>query len=243
MNLVKNILFFVFLISAIIPMSQNADSINQTDAQGRKQGFWKKVDQTGIVKYEGYFKDDVPYGEFRYFYEDGKIKAISQIFDAGKSSYTKTVHPNGKLMSNGKYTDKAKDSLWKYYDEAGSMLAEEFYLENKKEGEWKTFHKEGGISEILTYKNDVLNGKWIQFCTDGTLKLEANYADGAMEGMAVYYYNTGVIKAKGNFTKGLKNGRWEFFTREAQLEKTEIYSEGRLFSTETLIEIPEEHQE
>ena len=49
-------------------------SQNKTDAQGRKQGPWRKY-QPGdkILIYTGQFKDDIPVGEFRYYYPSGKV--------------------------------------------------------------------------------------------------------------------------------------------------------------------------
>src|SRR5687768_5419253 len=44
---------------------------NTTDAQGRKQGAWKKLDEQGTVIYVGQFKDDKPYGLFTYFDTEG----------------------------------------------------------------------------------------------------------------------------------------------------------------------------
>jgi antitoxin component YwqK of YwqJK toxin-antitoxin module len=105
------------------------------------------------------------------------------------------------------------------------------------------YHREGGISEILHYQNDVLNGTWVQYFTDGTLKLEANHVEGALHGPATYFYNTGVIKAKGSYVKGFKDRKWEFFTRESQLQKTETYQNGEILSTEIFIETPPEEQE
>ena len=46
-------------------------AINQTDAKGLKQGFWKAKFDNGRIKYEGYFKDNHPVGELKRYYEEG----------------------------------------------------------------------------------------------------------------------------------------------------------------------------
>ena len=50
---------------------------NKTDAAGRKQGPWIKYQGDGTTPlYTGTFKDNIPVGEFRYFYPSGKVKMI-----------------------------------------------------------------------------------------------------------------------------------------------------------------------
>jgi antitoxin component YwqK of YwqJK toxin-antitoxin module len=75
----------------------------QTDASGKKQGYWKKIDdKTKKLVYEGLFKDDKPQGKFKYYYPFDSIKAIMDFRQDGKYAYSTMFHPNGKkwLMAN-----------------------------------------------------------------------------------------------------------------------------------------------
>ena len=75
MKLLKSIVLFIFLLllSPILLLAQNV-----TDSKGMKQGEWRKLDANGKVIYEGQFKDNIPQGTFRYFYEDGKIRSETE---------------------------------------------------------------------------------------------------------------------------------------------------------------------
>ena len=43
--------------------ASGSDTIwNQTDKNGLKQGFWKVTYENGFVKYQGFFKNNLPFG-------------------------------------------------------------------------------------------------------------------------------------------------------------------------------------
>jgi len=122
---------FLFLISVVFittyAFTQQADTLNKTDKEGKKQGYWKKKDDKGQLKYEGYFINNNPTGTFKYYNEDGKITAISYFFEKGMRTFTKTFYPNANIMSEGYYLNTNKDSKWKYYNINGVFIREEFY--------------------------------------------------------------------------------------------------------------------
>ena len=170
----KIVLFFISLVylSTIAFSQQMADTLNKTDKAGKKQGYWKKKDPKGVLKYEGYFVNDYPTGEFKYYYEDGKTKAISKFFEKGLRSFTVTYYPNGKLMSEGYYISTHKDSTWKYYNGFDVVIKEEFYRANQKNGEWKTYYDDGSLTDKMTWKNGKREGIWEQNYSGGSLKTQ-----------------------------------------------------------------------
>jgi len=55
----------IFFALVIVANSQSeSDTLNRTDEDGHKQGYWIKIDETGMKIYEGRFEADVPLGEF-----------------------------------------------------------------------------------------------------------------------------------------------------------------------------------
>ncbi len=226
--------FIIFLLlSCILSFGQYSQS-NVTDDLGRKQGYWKSFDEMGHLKYEGRFKDDTPFGEFKYYYPNGKVKAISFIFKEGKQSRTKLFHRNEKLMAEGNYFDKKKDSTWSYYSEYdGVLLSTENYREGKKEGLWQKYYPNKTVAENITYKNDKEVGVWMQFYTDGTKKIEGFYVEGKKEGNFFFYHPNGEIETKGMYVNSLKDGTWNYFSDEGKPVKDEVYKNGKLESTHT----------
>ena len=64
--MIKIIFTSIFSIFTFFLFSQD---LNKTDANGKKQGDWKKYYENGFVRYQGQFKDDKPVGTFNYYYD------------------------------------------------------------------------------------------------------------------------------------------------------------------------------
>lgn len=205
---------------------------NLTDAAGKKQGPWKKLDADGKLKYEGQFKDNIPVGKFTYYYPSGKVKMVSVYSANGTITRAKTYdEAYGKLMAEGKYINEKKDSIWTYYtlDEKldSQLISTESYSKGVKNGPWKTFYPNGRLFSSKTYKNDVLEGPWEEFFEDGKQKLKAMYVKGLLDGVAVYYTAEGKKMTEGKFVKGLRNGPWITYTPEGKIV-VEKYNMGQL---------------
>lgn len=142
--------------------------INQKDAQGRKQGVWKKPYQSSSAfQYVGQFKNDKPVGSFTYFYESGKTKAKIDFLDDGKTSYAKLYHETGYLMARGKYIDQQKDSTWVQYDDRGVISYQEDYKNGKLDGQRVVFYEPTAgqymVMEYSHWKNGVQNGEYKRY--------------------------------------------------------------------------------
>ncbi len=226
--------FFLSLFAFLLVFqSVNAQQTqrNQTDEQGRKQGYWKKFDQMGYVSYEGNFVDGIPIGEFKYYYPNGKIKAVSMMSENGKLSRTKMYHCNGRLMAEGKFFEQKKDSIWNYYSEYdGILLSTEIYKDRLKSGVWKNFYPDGKTAEIFTYENDQRNGSWMQYYTDGTIKLEGNFVNDKKEGAFKMFHPNGQLQVSGQYKNDLKDGLWTEFDENGEKIKEGQYRLGRLIS-------------
>ena len=206
---------------------------NQVDEEGRRQGHWKVFDGNGKLKFEGSFKDNIPFGEFKYYYPNGTVKAISHIYNNGTEARTKTFHPNGKLMAEGKYLNEKKDSIWHYYSEFdGILLSEEIYDRGMKTGKWRTFYPDGSVAEVFTYVDDKKHGPWRQYFTNGSVKLKATYIHGKLEGQITIYHVNGIVNVSGSYKNNFQDGIWMYFNDEAENTKKEIYEEGDLISRE-----------
>jgi antitoxin component YwqK of YwqJK toxin-antitoxin module len=205
------------------------DSINHTDASGRKQGVWRKLDKDGHKLYEGQFTNGVPSGIFRYYYSDGNLKALSVLSDDGKSARTESFAKNGRKIAEGNYRDEKKDSTWRYYsDYDGVLLSEESYSAGVKNGTSKTFFPNGSIAELINYKDGKKEGEWIQYFDDGKLKFKGAYINDEKDGPFTGYYPNGKINLSGAYKAGHKDGTWTFYEENGEVMRSEKYSEGAL---------------
>lgn len=222
------LLFFFFLHFSEISFAQS-DTINKIDTKGNKQGYWKKA-EGGILKYEGRFHNNIPAGTFKYYYPDGKIKAISTFSDQGKKSRAQLFFETGLLKAEGNYLNEKKDSLWKFYNDKQVLIAEEFYKDNKKEGLRRTYYPSGKLSEESVWKNDKRNGVAKEFFENGKLKKESFYIDDQLDGPFRVYFPNEIPRIAGKYEKNVKVGDWVEYLESGEIKVRETYKDGRLFT-------------
>lgn len=219
----KLCLFFIF--ASTLSFAQT------TDANGKKQGYWKKKDQTGkFLLYEGEFKDNLPVGRFKYYYPNDTLRAIMNFKQSGKIAYAKLFHMNGKRMGEGKYIQEIKDSTWIFFDENGALLSKDIYSMGKKNGLSLVYLQNGKLAEERNYKMDVQDGLFKQYVDGKKLRAQGNYSNGQLEGKATYYYPNGVEVAAGFYKNGKKTGPWIYKEESGQIKEKEWYVDGELAS-------------
>lgn len=224
-----NRLLLVFLILGMNFHVFSQDSINRTDAQGHRQGVWKKADKDGHKLYEGQFKDGIPVGEFRYYYPDGKLKTVSLMSNEGKTARTVTYATNGHKIAEGKYSNEKKDSTWKYFSELdGVLLSEENYTAGAKNGVFKTFYPNGNVTEMVHYRDGKKEGEWTQYYEDGKLRFKGTYNKDEKEGPFTGFYLNGKVSFTGSYKSGHMDGSWTFYEENGDLMRTDKYSEGAM---------------
>lgn len=186
--------------------------INQTDAQGRKQGQWmKKYPSSTTVMYQGAFKNDKPIGTFTYKYQSNKLKAIIKHDDNSSRSEAYYYYENGKLMSHGIYRNMKKDSIW------------------------VSFNEDGRITMTETYKNDVLNGEKKLYYLPSNPEDRSeivisvyNYVDGLPEGKFVEYYPTRVVRLTGQYRDHKRVGEWIAYELNGKRMNVEHFYQGKM---------------
>lgn len=225
---------FIFMLLTVLSCSLSGqDTLNVTDPGGRKQGFWRKLDTAGHIKYEGHFKDGIPVGEFRYYYPDGKLKTISKVSNQGKQAVTVSYFPNGKKMAAGNYINEKKDSLWQFFSESnGTLVSEERYKAGVIEGISNIFYPEGGLSEMHYYKNGIRDGLWEQYYLDGKIKLRGAYKAGEKQGGFKTFYTSGQLMFAGQYIAGHQDGIWIYYGEKGGVSKKEFYQKGVLLKVE-----------
>lgn len=208
------------------------EPINEVDSNGHKQGFWRKSDSLGNKIYEGHFKDGVPSGEFRYFYPDGRVKAVSVYSINGKRARTTTYFPNGMKMAAGNYLNEKKDSIWQFFSKLdGTLLSEEEYRAGLKNGVSRAYFLQGGTAEISTWKEGIREGLWEEYYSDGKIKSRGTFRNNEKEGHFHAFYLSGKPLLSGQYSKGHQNGTWIYYDENGIISKQETYEDGKLVST------------
>lgn len=223
----------LFIVTSILPdKAAQAQTMNQVDAKGMKQGDWRKTDANGRLIYEGTFKDNKPTSTFTYYDSTSKVKAISEFSDHGTKARTTTFNRFGKKSSEGTYLNEKREGLWQFFNDDEILIAEEFYENGIAAGTWKNYYMNGALLEEINYKNGKKEGPWKQYFEDGPLKLTATYENDKLQGLATFFHPNGRVKISGPYKNNFKDGVWMYMNDKGVAEKKEIWADGILVAEE-----------
>lgn len=222
-------IFTIAAITANTCFSQSGE-VNQLDDMGRKQGAWQAKFPNGKTKYEGQFHDDKPFGEFKYYYVSGALKAINSFGSNSLIAYNKSYFENGILMAEGKYIDQKKDSIWRFYSDVDSvLLSEESYSADLRDGMVKNYYPgTEQLSELIHYVKGIKEGEWVKYFEDGTVLLRGTYLHDVLVGEIIFNYPDGKLNIKGQYVNGYKDGKWLVYNADGSLDHEEFYDMGAL---------------
>ena len=229
----KHIIVILFATVVLSGLEASAQTKNQTDDKGLKQGYWEKMDtKTRKMSYKGNFKDNKPQGIFYYYYKGtDSLRTKTDFRQDGKIAYVTMYHlKTGKIQAKGKYINEEKDSLWSFYYEWGDLLSTETYIKGKKNGPSKVFNEKGIVSEEKNYKNNLLDGSFKQYYEDKKIKAEGTYIAGEYNGKCSWFYPNGVAAAQGVYDKGTKKGLWLYKMQNGKISEKEVWQNGVLLN-------------
>lgn len=213
----RYVLMLVTLLFAVAPlMSQD---FNKTDAKGRRQGVWRGFYPNGQLRYEGQFKNDKCKGTFKYYDEQGNLKATNEFDKSGEKALNKTYAPNGRMIATGYYQNQKKEGEWKYFDEASGQLR---LVEDNKEGKvhgWSKLYNpnNGVLAEETQYVEGQPEGQCRKYSDTGTLLMECLYHKGRLEGPTKTYYPSTALKEEGQYANGEKVGLWKTYNEDGDV--------------------------
>ena len=200
------------ILSLSFFISLSVFALNITDAQGLRQGQWRKLYPNGQPMYEGTFKDDKPVGEMKRYYEDGKIRSIQQFIEGTDNFIIRNFDQNsGKLVSKGAFRGQLRDGEWQCFS-GDVMIMSEQWQDGKLSGVTRIFNLNGTLIEEVNWLNDMMVGVRKRFFDDGKLFIAQEYNSvAALTGEVRMYFDNGVLAAKGTYREGKKDGNFEFF--------------------------------
>ena len=223
----RTLILIALILPAVLFMQAQT---NVTDKNGKKQGAWKKYEQGKLV-YEGQFKDDVPYGTFKYYHANGKLKSTTDFEQGVHKVHTVIYHENGKKASEGRYIDQLKDGEWRYYSDRDVLIKVENYSVGKRNGLWQTYSPEGVLLEECGYLNDKRDGLFKTYYLNGNVSLEENYVAGKTNGKSTAYYPNKNVSMTGNYHNGVREGEWNAYDVNGKIRSTTVYKDHVIQNT------------
>ena len=219
------------LISLLIALSTAfAQDFNRTDGKGRRQGVWHDFYANGQLRYEGCFKNDKCKGVFKYYDEQGNLKATNEFDKSGEKALNKTYAPNGRMIATGYYVNQKKEGEWKYYDANSGQLSLVEDNENGKVHGWSRLYNpnNGKLAEETQYVNGLPEGQCHKFSDMGVLLMECRYHNGLLEGPTKTYYPSTALKEEGQYAKGQKAGLWKTYNEDGDVILEEAFGEQEI---------------
>ena len=201
---------------------------NQTDAKGRRQGLWMDFFPNGQKRYEGEFRNDKCKGTFRYYDEQGNLKATNEFDKAGERALNKTFAPNGRVVATGYYLNQKKDGEWRYFDkDSGQLLLVEDNTDGKVNGWSRLYNPQNGVlAEETQYAGGVPDGVCRKFSDTGVLLQECHYRNGQLDGPSKSFYPNTMLKEEGQYAKGVKAGQWKTYNEDGDLIAVDTFGGG-----------------
>ncbi|TAL62257.1 MAG: hypothetical protein EPN88_13535 [Bacteroidetes bacterium] len=211
-----------------IAFCQTDTVLNKTDKQGKKQGHWIKKYPNQVVMYDGFFKENIPVGEFKRYYENSTLMSILVFNDNGKEASATIYHPNGNIASKGKYVSQLKEGKWQFFSEfiKDYLICEEYYSKNIKNGPSLKLYPDSTLAERVNYINDLKQGEWIQYYQNGTMCVKSNYLDGKINGKYEVWFENGKTHFSGKYKNDKRDGLWYIYNSDGTLKYKLEYSEG-----------------
>ena len=218
--------YALLLASLLLIVSASiAQEFNRTDAKGRRQGTWRDFYPNGQLRYEGQFKNDKCKGTFRYYDEQGILKATNEFDKSGEKALNKTYAPNGRVVATGYYVNQKKEGEWKYYDkDSGQLLLCEENKSGKVEGWSRLYNPQNGkLAEETQYVDGQPEGQCRKYSDTGMLLMECQYHNGMLDGPSKTYYPNSALKEEGQYIKGKKCGEWKTYNEDGDLISTDAF--------------------
>jgi antitoxin component YwqK of YwqJK toxin-antitoxin module len=210
--------------------SFSQESVNKSDARGMRQGKWVARYPGGSLRYEGYFIDDKPTGEWKRFHENGKLKAQMSYRLLSGRAFSSLFDDEGKLYARGVFDGTNRDSTWNFYSGDIIVQTENYHL-GKKEGNSMGFSQHGTVLWAREFRDDLLHGKSIEYYSTGTKKSEITYLLGKKSGPAFFFDENGVLYMEGLYTDDLSEGEWNIYSKEGSINYQIKYSKGNLLNS------------
>jgi antitoxin component YwqK of YwqJK toxin-antitoxin module len=202
----------------------NRDKINRKDRNNLKQGKWVYFYDSGRIRMEGVYRDDMKNGYFKQYDREGNLVVVEKYIDDNLQENVAELveldvrtdyYPSGKIKTVASYKDGVPEGIRREYSEDGRILTAYTFRDGQITGQG-----------IMT-EQGIKQGPWKEYYSDGKLKAEGDYSEGKKVGGWKYYYPDGTLEQEGYYnTEGLLDALWKWYYPSGALLREENYLNG-----------------
>ncbi len=172
-------------------------------------------------------QDTLRHGAYRSWYNDGKLRMITDYAEGKLNGFAKEWHSNGLIKSEGYYKNGRREGPWLYKYENGERYISLFFREDKKDGSYKLWYPSGGLKEMRNYKSDTLDGEYMAKFIDGSPKESRFYKNGLLEGTARLWYKSKGLNQETQWSNNSLNGTFKEWYANGRLKFETTYKNGK----------------
>ncbi|MDL2215280.1 toxin-antitoxin system YwqK family antitoxin [Dysgonomonas sp. OttesenSCG-928-M03] len=185
----------------------------------------------GSLGRTGYFKDELKTGEWKEYFESGKIFEITNYSANQKNGLYERYYPNGQLRQKGTYKNDKLAGNWIFYFENGKTDTK---ITTTPSGsyDYEIFFQNGNMKEKGTALDERMrryDKTLYKYYENGQLQSETLYDKGDKIS-SKEYYNNGTIKEVATYKKDRPIGIYEVYYENGQLKESTTYDSEKLNS-------------
>ena len=201
------------------------EKMNRYNKQHQKEGVWKKFFESGKLKEEARFKNNLLNGYLKIYDEKGQLLNATLYINGVAQTFSEEVS----------MLEIRRD----FYEDASIKKEGGYDVNGKEHGAFKYFNKKGEIEKTEIYHHGILlakgvvdemdrrQGYWEEYYYDGQLKSKGSYLDGEKIDEWEYYFNNGKLEQKGKYVTGGKfTGTWYWYHPNGELLREESFRKG-----------------
>jgi antitoxin component YwqK of YwqJK toxin-antitoxin module len=114
-------------------------------------------------------------GTWKYYYESGELKQISEWLDGSANGSMINYYENRQLENIGEYSDGKANGSWKSYYKNGVLKSEEKYTLGNRNGLCKYYHENGKLKAMGMIKDEEQIGVWKFYDENGEFKEDVKF--------------------------------------------------------------------
>ena len=195
------------------------------DEEGRRQGPWKEYYETGELKSEGSYKDNLKIGKWNYYFRNGDIEQTGSYQRGLTNGVWTWYYTNGEVWREEEYLLGMEEGLSTEYSDSGTVIAKGNYVEGLRDGKW--FFEIQDHREEGRFFEGERTGEWRHYYLDeNQLRFVGKFENDLENGTHIHYYANGQVKRRGAYRLGQKEGIWEYYTEEGYKKISIEYENG-----------------
>ena len=165
-------------------------------------------------------------GRSTWYYEHGKKRMEIDYVSGRKHGAMSRFFRNGALETQQNYNNDTLEGISQEYSNDGTLISEIIYKKGQKEGAFRQYYKDGTLSIEGNFTKDRYDGGWKYYDADGFLVGEANFSAG--NGMIKMFDTDGILMRTIPYVDNVIDGIEEYYDKNGKIEKTILYTKGRL---------------